>query len=57
MKQPKKDRSIESARTSLAKRLEDRIAERKKVLGVPRVSSDQLEAMFRNQLRMRPFSK
>lgn len=56
MKPAKKDRSIESAQTYL-KRLDDRIAERKKVLGAPKVSSDQLEAMFRNQLRMKPFSK
>jgi hypothetical protein len=56
MKQPKKDRSIESAQTYL-KQLGDRIAERKKVLGAPKVSSDQLEAMFRNQLRTKQFSK
>ncbi len=56
MKQAKKAPSIGLDQTYL-KRLEDRIAERRKVLGAPKVSSDQLEAMFRNQLRTKQFSR
>lgn len=56
MKQAKKAPSTGLDQTYL-RQLEDRIAERKKALGVPRVSSDQLEAMFRNQLRTKQFSR
>lgn len=52
MKQPKKAPSSGSSR-DLLKRLDQKIGEYEKKYGKPTLPEDQVEAMFRNQLRTR----
>lgn len=56
MKQPPKDRSTESA-LAVLKRLQGRVEALSKEYGTKQLPQDELEAMFRNQLRMRQSGK
>jgi lambda repressor-like predicted transcriptional regulator len=58
MKQPQKDRSTASVLASL-KRLQASVEARSKAMGLKpdSVPQEELEAMFRNQLRMKQYSK
>lgn len=56
MKQPQKDRSTESA-LAVLKRLQERVEVLSKEYGTKQLPQDELEAMFRNQLRMRQSNK
>ena len=56
MKQPPKDRSTESA-LAVLKRLQGRVEALSKEYGTKQLPQDELEAMFRNQMRMRQSNK
>ena len=58
MKQQTKDRSTASVLASL-KRLQASVEARSKAMGLKpdTLSQDELEAMFRNQLRMKQYGK
>jgi hypothetical protein len=56
MKQAPKDRSTESA-LAVLKRLQERVEVLSKEYGTKQLPPDELEAMFRNQMRMRQSNK
>ena len=56
MKQAPKDRSTESA-LAVLKRLQERVEVLSKEFGTKQLPQDELEAIFRNQMRMRQSNK